>query len=455
MRDDDEDIPFDPPEEYEGEGEDRDPDAPLEESLLGEVIDGKYKLAHVQGAGFYSVVFVAHQFFCGRFVRPVAIKVSRQAGLDEDTAPRLFSDALVLASLLAQSDHEGRRHLVQIHDMGLLPDHDGRAYLVMEHVDGLPLLSHMRGVAHPVASVVRWLEQIALAVSLVHEGGAIHRDLIPENILLDKRGDVRVVDFGLAAYADPEAGFVPGAIGTYAWMAPETLLGKSVPASDIYSIGLIAYELLTGGGPHLAAKWARDAGRDTSRDNHRVKTALRFPPPSESNNEVRNEHRWLDALVARCLDPDPARRWRDAGALLEAIRAGKAGQRLGDAVALQAAPRGDDDSEALFRDVRKLLGSREYAAALDRLDIHRPAEWATLDLKGARTLRAMAQAFAGLGRTQQARECLEQLRAGQRERAVLSGPDYAAALSDLVRCYRALGLNELAAACQEEARQLG
>src|SRR3954470_23899640 len=104
--------------------------APFERDLLGKTLAGKYHLVQVQGAGYYSVVFVAHQQFCGRFVRPVAVKVSRQTDLTDDTAPAIFGDAIVLARLLASTDHEGRRHLVQIHDMGLLPEHGNRAYLV-------------------------------------------------------------------------------------------------------------------------------------------------------------------------------------------------------------------------------------------------------------------------------------------------------------------------------------
>jgi tetratricopeptide (TPR) repeat protein len=86
--------------------------------------------------------------------------------------------------------------------------------------------------------------------------------------------------------------------------------------------------------------------------------------------------------------------------------------------------------------------------------VFRPAEWSVVDTLGARTLRTLAQAYLGLGDLKSARECLEQLRSIQKEQALLSKPDYAAALSDLVKCYRGLGLTELAQACQEEAKRL-
>src|SRR5262249_49764651 len=111
---------------------------PLEERLLGQTLAGRYRVDAVQASGAFGTVYRAIKFFSRQSVRPVAIKFSRQAGLTEETAPQTFGDALVLARLLAGGDHEGRRHLVQIYDMGLLPEHDGRAFLAMEYVDGLP-----------------------------------------------------------------------------------------------------------------------------------------------------------------------------------------------------------------------------------------------------------------------------------------------------------------------------
>ncbi len=450
---------------------------PLEQRLLGQTLAGKYRLVEVQAAGAFGTVFQAHQYFCKQFMRPVAVKVSRQTGLDEETAPHLFGDALILARLLAGgtagAGDEGRRHLVPIYDMGLLPEHDDRAFLVMEYVDGAPLLSHMRAAGRvSVAIGLRFVKQICRAMALVHGQGAVHRDLKSDNILVDRRGVVRVVDFGLAAFADRRLGFAPGSMGTFTYMAPETLQGRSTPASDVYSLGLLLYELFTGGGPHLTAPWPAE-DRDDRREEHlRIKTGLSFPPPSEVQNEIRNDYRWLDALILRCLETDPARRFADAGKLLAAIEACQAGGELPPPEAAPPVAAGlpppvadapaspgvagshSAAADALFREVRRLMACRAYDQVIDRLDVYRPAEWAVVDLAGARTLRALGQAYLGLGDLAAARDCLEQLRATQREQALLPRADYAAALSDLFKCYRGLGQTELAQACQEEARRL-
>jgi eukaryotic-like serine/threonine-protein kinase len=443
------------------------------EELLGKTLAGKYEILEVHAGGAFGTVFKAHQYFCKQFMRPVAVKVSHEAGLSEDTAPRLFGDALILARLLANSDHDERRHLVQIHDMGLLPEHDHRAYLAMEYVEGRPLLAHMHAAGRiSVASGLRYIKEICHALALVHHQGAVHRDLSPDNILLDKRGVVRVVDFGLAAYTDPQLGFAPGSMGRFTYMAPETLHGRSTPASDVYSLGLLMYELFTGGGPHLTAPWSTDDRADHREEHWRLKQTLSFAPPSAVQNEIRYDYRWLDELIPRCLDLEPERRFADAGRLLEAIEACELGQELPPLAGegekrtdispfLPFSPSpplpsklGSQDAEAMFREVRRLLAARAYDQVIDRLDVFRPAEWSVVDLMGARTLRALGQAYLGRGDLKSARECLEQLRDIQKEQALLSKPDYAAALSDLLKCYRGLGLLELAQACQDEAKRL-
>ena len=440
---------------------------PFEDRLLGQTLAGKYKLVEVRAGGAFGAVFRAEQTFCGQFVRPVAVKVSRQTGLSAETAPHLFGDAIMLARILASGDHDGRRHLVQIFDMGLLPEHEDRAYIAMEYVEGAPLLAHMRAAGRvSVAIGLRCVKQICRAMALVHGQGAVHRDLKSDNILVDRRGVVRVVDFGLASYADRRLGFVPGALGTFTYMAPETVLGRSTPASDVYGLGLMMYELFTGGGPHLTAPWAADDQKDHRDEHYELKKSLRFPPPSEVQNEIRNDYRWLDALILRCLETDPARRIPDAGQLLAAIETCESGGELlpppasvqeepaGEAAARADASPADETADQLFREARRLLAGKKYDEVIDRLDVHRPAEWAVIDRRGARMLRILGQAYLGRGDLASARECLEQLRDAQRQQALLARPDYAAALSDLYKCYRGLGLAELARACQEEARGL-
>lgn len=439
----------------------------MEPRLLGQVIADKYHLVEVRAGGAFGTVFKAHQLFGNHFVRNVAVKVSHQTGLDEKDAGSLFSDALVLARLMAGGGPHGKQHLVPIFDLGLLPEHENRGYLVMEYVDGASLLAHIQAAGRVgVAAGLRYVKEICRGLAVVHAQGAVHRDLKPDNVLIDRAGIVRLVDFGLAGFTDPRWGFAAGSVGTFTYMAPETLRGRSAPAADVYGVGLLLYEMFTGGGPHLTAPWP-SGPRGHERDElKRIKRKLVFPRPSELHNEIRNDYPWLDDLILRCLEIEPARRFADAGELLGAIEAGEGGGKIPpscdpgpacDAVApVLNADSGlaGAERDALFRDVRRLLAARAYDQVIDRLDIYRPAEWQVLDLRAARTLRALGQAYLGRGDFQAARECLEQLRAGQKEQAVLTGPEHAAALSDLVKCYRRLGFSELAQACQQEARSL-
>src|SRR5262249_7413857 len=112
------------------------------------------------------------------------------------------------------------------------------------------------------------------------------------------------------------------------------------------------------------------------------------------------------------------------------------------------------EAETLFREVRRLLGQRAFDRVIDRLDVYRPAEWAVPDARDARVLRFLGQAYLGRGDLRSACECLEQLRASQKEQLLLTATDFAAALSDLVKCYRGLGQADEATRCQQEALQL-
>jgi serine/threonine-protein kinase len=218
----------------------------------GELLDGRYRLERLLGRGGSGAVYHAHDI---KLERPVAVKVipSRLTGNPE--AESRFRRQL---SIVSRLQHPG---LVPIFDSGILAD--GRAYVVMELVRGEDLREVLRreGCMEP-ARAARILSRICVAIETAHRQGVLHRDLKPENILLSTSdGEPRVVDFGLADViavdrrdAVPTAADASGmptldatVVGTPAYMAPEELRGETPDArTDVFSLGVIAYEMLTG-----------------------------------------------------------------------------------------------------------------------------------------------------------------------------------------------------------------
>ncbi len=438
-----------------------------EYQLLGKVIAGKYKLMQVQASGAFGSVFLAHQFFRDHFVRPVAIKISRQTGLlNHQTIHYLFGDALVLAQLMSGPHRDGKQHLVHIFDMGLLPEYQGRGFLVMEHVDGLPLLTHIQTAGQiGVQAGLRYLKEICRAMALIHSRGAVHRDLSPDNILIDKNGMVRVVDFGLATFMDPRFGFALGSMGKFTYMAPETALGSSTAAADVYSIGLVAYELFTGGGPHLNVSWPRSQEGIDGEEHYRIKRGLQFRPLSEVHNEVRNDYPWVDGLILRCLELHPHQRFQDAGKLVEAIdicqnegelppreeipEESKIPEKL---FSSSQAPSGPDLS--LVKEARQRLSRRDFQGVIDHLDVHRPAEWAVVDLQGAFVLRLLGRAYLEQKEYRNCLECFNQLLEVQKEQGYLSTTEYLAVLTELNDCYEEMIWPEQIKSGKEKIQQI-
>jgi hypothetical protein len=178
----------------------------------------------------------------------------------------------------------------------------------------------------PAPLLFNWARQICVALRGLHtlDEPLLHRDLKPDNVLLGSDLTVRLIDFGLAARL-LESGTVPGVAGTLTYMAPETSQGASVPASDLYSLGVLMYEGLTGRLPFadlipppglpgaLHGDWL-----------YQEKSRLVPTPPSRLNNTVTRE---TDAVVMRCLEFEPSRRFRSATELLDALTAAEAGTR--------------------------------------------------------------------------------------------------------------------------------
>lgn len=290
--------------------------------LTGRTVDGRYVLRDWLGGGGFGAVYRSEQYILGNPVRQVACKLSRRTGITEATAADLFADVLLLAEAMGtMADTEARHHLVHVYDGGLARDLGGRAFLVMEYVQGSTLAAEFARLQRvPARLMVKWARQICLALRGLHGlvPPLLHRDLKPDNVLLGTDRSVRLIDFGLAARM-LDGGMVPGTAGTIQYMAPETAAGASVPASDLYSLGLLMYEGLAGrhAYDHLVPPLSLP---QRAHGEWLQEQKLKAPPvpPSALNNSVPPE---LDALVLRCLEVRPARRFRGADEVMAALDA--------------------------------------------------------------------------------------------------------------------------------------
>src|SRR5947209_1143875 len=263
---------------------------------------GDYELLEEIARGGMGVVYRARQVSLDRIV---ALKMMRPGLLaTEDEVRRFLTEAKMAASL----QHP---NIVAIHEVGQL---DGLHYFSMDFVEGPSLAAlispNFSSGQRPLESkeAARYVATLAEAVEYAHSRGVLHRDLKPSNVLLDASGRPRITDFGLARPLEGEAGStVSGTIvGTPAYMPPEQAAGQHErlgPASDVYSLGAILYELLTGVPPFRGASQIEIARQVI--DEAPVR-------PGAVNPRVDRD---LEAICLRCLEKDPARRYGTAAAL--------------------------------------------------------------------------------------------------------------------------------------------
>jgi serine/threonine protein kinase len=262
---------------------------------------GDYELLEEIARGGMGVVYRARQVSLDRIV---AVKMMRPGLVATDAEIQRFRAEARTAAFLRHPN------IVAIHEVG---EFDGLHYFSMDFVEGPSLAALVR--EHPLApaEAARHVHTLAEAVEYAHSRGVLHRDLKPSNILLDATGRLHISDFGLARPLKNDSGTAAGTIvGTPAYMPPEQAAGEHErlsPASDVYSLGAILYELLTGVPPF----------RD-SRPTEIVRQVKEVAPlpPSQLNPRVGRD---LETTCLRCLEKDPARRYRTAAQLGNALAA--------------------------------------------------------------------------------------------------------------------------------------
>ncbi|MCB9683607.1 MAG: protein kinase [Alphaproteobacteria bacterium] len=263
---------------------------------------GRYEVLGELGRGGMGVVYRARD---PELQREVAVKVAGVAGSSRGRAARV-DHLLSEARAIARFDHP---NLVRVLDAGR---HDGGVFFAMELVDGpdLGAVLRERGTP-PLDQALAWTLAIGRALAHAHAAGVVHRDVKPGNVLLDPSGSPRLTDLGLAVEAHTGA----AAAGTPGYMAPEQAHGDEVgPQADVYGLGAVLYELLTGTLPHGRGHALQLLHRTTTLD----------PPPVRSRAPGLPAD--LDDVLRTALDRDPARRYPDAGSLcadLERVRRGE------------------------------------------------------------------------------------------------------------------------------------
>jgi len=279
---------------------------------------GGYQVTGKIGEGGMAVVYKGMQVSLDR---PVAIKVLSQKLSDcDEVLERFNQESLIVARL-------SHPNIIHVIDRGITPD--GMPFFVMEFVEGVDLAEYSRKRNLSLNRKIDIIIQICKALSYAHRNGVIHRDVKPANILIDSEGTAKVVDFGIAQFFGSKARNanltrVDTVMGTLAYMSPEQQVSakKVTAASDLYSLGVVMYELLTG-----------------------EKPLGRFRPPSELKSEIPKP---LEDAVLRCLEPKPEDRFASADELQSCLLKLLQGAHIGAAQKQRASKLSSGTDEKFF-----------------------------------------------------------------------------------------------------------
>lgn len=282
-----------------------------QDSLAGVMLDGRYQVKHKLGHGGFGVVYLAADE--KMMSRPVVVKVLWADKVKHEWSVKKFKQEM---EAMTRIDHPS---IIGVLDTGKSPD--GKPYIVMQYVDGVSLRSLINVQGLDFSRTANIVQQIGKALSAAHDRGILHRDLKPENIMLQKLTDgdeqVKIIDFGIAKVKDSVISTSTdsdGTVGTAAYMSPEQLAaGNVTPASDVYSFGIIAYEMLTGRRPMNPDSAYQML--EMQRSGVRVKPSDLRPNLTEA----------AERIILKALSFDPKNRYaraRDFGDLLAAALAG-------------------------------------------------------------------------------------------------------------------------------------
>src|SRR5262245_7452778 len=272
---------------------------------------GRYELRTLLGRGGMGAVYLAHD---PQLNRLVALKVPRPVGDDEGVWRQRFRDEARAAATLQHP------HICPVFEVGEV---DSQLYLTMAYIEGESLAARLkREQKLPIPEAVQLVRTLAGAMAEAHDRGIIHRDLKPANVMIDRRGQPIVMDFGLALRAtasdDLRLTLSGVAVGTPAYMPPEQAGGDNSaigPPTDVYALGIILYELITGRVPFKAKSFGK-----------LVAQIERDPPPvpSRLNGEIDPA---LEAILFTALEKEPDQRFATAGAFADALDAYLRGER--------------------------------------------------------------------------------------------------------------------------------
>src|SRR4051794_4820444 len=268
--------------------------------MVGELIAGRYELEELVGKGGMSTVYRAKDRL---LERTVAIKLLHEHfSRDEDYVERFRREARAAAQL-------SHPNIVTVIDRG---EDAGRQFIVFEYIDGQNLKQLVEDKGQlPVRTALELGVEIGRALAFAHESGLVHRDVKPQNVLLGN-GDVKVTDFGIARSADVQQGLTQTGtvLGTSDYIAPEQASGQPVSAlSDVYSLGVVVYELLAGEPPYSGDNFVAVAMRHV---NDPVPSVIAARPDVPLR---------LDAALRRAMAKDPADRFQSMSEFVNELEA--------------------------------------------------------------------------------------------------------------------------------------